>query len=529
MRNFLLRRGFPAGPATDEPRRYRPRPPRAVRVIRWSAAVLAALVVVAAITVPVLWPSDNTCLNQGMTLLEHEGPNGECIGFSDGAYVFDPSLAAVERDIQQEDQRVTAAHPTDYVSVVYLLPISSAGGSILSMGNALEQLRGAFTAQYYANRHDIDGSAPYIQLLIGNDGYQADQWQPATQFIINAVPTQHVAAVAGLGLSLETTQSAIEKLTSAGMPVIGATLTSDTLDNIRNLIRISPANADGVAVAARYIRTLYSRALLVEDQNAGDSYDATLVTGFEKFADAGHRIIGKEIFDTTPISTAAPPADAVDALETRIAQMVPDICDAQPAAVLFGGRGRQLSWLVSDLADRPCLDKPITIVSGDDVTNATIDANVRRGLASGVTVDYAGVAQPDEWSGTSDKSAAFAEGRQGFEIFRDAFVQLFPGGHVLPDGNTMAAYDATLTSIAAIRLTAVARPAPAAVAGELGALQRAHQVLGASGPLSFTADYATSSTGSNPVGKAVPILRLAPDGGAQFVGLQWPDGQPPAS
>jgi hypothetical protein len=76
------------------------------------------------------------------------------------------------------------------------------------------------------------------------------------------------------------------------------------------------------------------------------------------------------------------------------------------------------------------------------------------------------------------------------------------------------------TSVSAIRLTGQAQPPPYAVAGALGALQGAHTVLGASGPLSFVADYRTSATGSNPVDKAIPILRLAPDGASSFVALK---------
>lgn len=186
------------------------------------------------------------------------------------------------------------------------------------------------------------------------------------------------------------------------------------------------------------------------------------------------------------------------------------------------GRGRVAAF-VHEALER----EPITLVTGDDVTDATVDAAMRKGLASGVTVDYAGVAHPDEWTGTADTSRAFADGRQGFDTFHGVFQQLFPGAP-LTDGNTMAAYDATLTSVSAIRLTALPQPAPATVAGELGALQRAHQVLGAGGPLSFTADY-NGAKGSNPVGKAVPILRLAPDGSARFVELQRPGGQPPPS
>ena len=66
-------------------------------------------------------------------------------------------------------------------------------------------------------------------------------------------------------------------------------------------------------------------------------------------------------------------------------------------------------------------------------------------------------------------------------------------------------------------------PAPAdAVANELGALQGVHKVLGSSGPIQFTANYQTSHTGSNPVDKALPILRLQPDGTPRVIAMKWP-------
>ena len=92
----------------------------------------------------------------------------------------------------------------------------------------------------------------------------------------------------------------------------------------------------------------------------------------------------------------------------------------------------------------------------------------------------------------------------------------------------MMAYDATLTSVSAIRLTTLTQPGPDAVTGELGALHGAHTVLGASGPLAFDADYNTSTTGSNPIGKAIPILSLNPDASSRFLALAWPAGQPTA-
>jgi hypothetical protein len=469
------------------------------------------------------------CMNQGANVVARGGPNSECIGVSDGSFVFDPLLASVENDIRQENHQVTAAHPDSYVSVVILLPISADSGSIMSDTNDLEQLRGAYTAQYYANRNDVDGITPYIQLLVGNDGYQANQWSQAVSIIENAATAQHIAAVTGIGVSLATTLDAVKRLTSDNdkMPVFGATITSDDFDNVPDLVRVAPSNKDEISVAVGYIQSLFSRAILVEDQNNRDIYDSTLVSAFQKFSDSTHTIVGREPYDTTyrDLTQSAPAQQAEQTVENRISQMTTDICGAQPAAVLFAGRGGDLAELVSDLGNRPCLNVPITIISGDDVSNMPVTATVRQGLASGVTLDYAGIAHPAEWTGGT--GAAVAEGRQGFATFNTVFQKLFPGAG-LTDGNTMTAYDAAMLGVSAIRLTLMPQPTPKAVDGMLGTLQGAHTVLGASGPLSYVPDYGTSETASNPVGKAIPILRVGPDGIIRFVTLSWPEGEPSA-
>jgi ABC-type branched-subunit amino acid transport system substrate-binding protein len=491
------------------------------------AGVLAGILFASYAAVKHYWfPGTNPCLVRGATVVLHEGDAGACVGLSDGSFDFDPSLAAVDREIRQENQRVTAAHPTAYVSVVLLLPISSGSGSLLSMANALEQVRGAYVAQYRANRGSVEGITPYIQLLIASNGYQANQWSQTDRIIEDAADREHIAAVTGLGLSLDTTESAAKQLTAAGMPVIGATITSDHFDNIRNLIRVAPSNRDAISVAVAYARLGFARGLLIEDENAGDTYDATVVAGFEKFTDTTHQIIGREPYDTTTRDNATSPEVqrlADEQIRNRLSQMAPDICLAQPAVVLFAGRGRDLAYLLDALSNRVCQDKQITIVTGDDVTNIQYSAAVRQSLASNVTVDYSGVANPDEWKGASER--AQRKGLQGFDVFNGLFQKLFPDA-ALSDGNTMMAYDAVLAGVSAIRLTSLPQPPRYAVAGEFSALQGEHIVLGASGPLLFVPDYNHSANGSDPVRKPVPILRLLPGGGSEFVALKWPGGEP---
>jgi hypothetical protein len=520
------------------------RPARSAR--RWfsrltaraKAAVLALCLVVLAAAGFGVYQGATTvfgphpdCLARGANVLRHEGPNAECVGITDGSFKFDPALTGIENQILHENQTITGAHPTDYVSVVMLLPISAASGSILSITNVLEQLRGAYTAQNAMNTTDLGGNGrtPYIQLLIGNDGYQADQWQGTVGIIENAVASAHVVAVAGIGVSLDTTQSAVLNLTAHNIPVFGATITSDSFDNIKDLVRVAPSNSTEVTVALSYIKALYTKAIIVEDQNTGDTYDSTLVTGFEKFADATHHFVDTAPYDTTQrdqAQSASAEQLAEQSVQAQIAQMPGNICvaeDSGPAAVLFAGRGSDLAQLVTDLADRPCATTPITIISGDDVTNMPFSSAVAQGLASGVTVDYVGVANPDEWN--QGTGAAIATDRSAFDVFEQSFSKLFPGGS-LTDGNTMMAYDAVLTAVSAIRLTKQNQPQPYAVADMLGSLQAHDTVLGASGPISFDANYSDSTFASNPFNKPVPVLQLEQNGDARFLKLDWPSGPP---
>ncbi|AEW99289.1 ABC transporter substrate-binding protein [Streptantibioticus cattleyicolor] len=483
---------------------------------------------------PVTELLDPPCMRSGATDVTHRGAGGECIGITDGAFVFDSALGDVERRIREEDEQVVRDHPHNYASVVLLLPISSDKGSIMSMTNAVEQVKGAFTAQYYTNRHSVEGISPYIRLLIGSDGYQANESAAAADVIERAAAREHIAAVSGLGLSLDGTQDTVRRLTARQIPVFGATVTADTFNNIRNFVRVSPGNADNTRAAVDYVAAQYRRAVLVEDENGGDSYDATMVDGFNGLSrHSSLKIVQTETYDTTdrdrPGLSGQARQEAEDVVNTRISQMPVDICAAQPAVVLFGGRGQDLGTLLHALSSA-CLDKPITLISGDDVTNLPDTARLRQDLADGrLTVEYAGVAHPDEWNVSQNSAGPQDEqdGKQGFTVFHTAFEGLFRGDP-LSDGNTMMAYDATLAAVSAIRLTALPQPKPEAVAAELGALHDAHRVLGSTGPLRFTADYRGSDNGSNPVDKAIPILRLRRDGSSEVRTVEWPREHRPA-
>jgi hypothetical protein len=470
--------------------------------------------------------ADATCMNQGVTIVTHQGP--DCVGITDGSYQFDPAsnpaakeLSQVEKAIKAEDARVRTSG-RGYVSIAYLMPISATGG-VEPIKTVAEQLQGAYTAQYYANRNNVEGTAPLIQLLIASSGTQANEYLAADHEIESYVNSQHLVAVAGIGVSLDNTISEVRKLAGAGIPVFGASITSDAFDNIKNMVRSSPSNQATVDAALRFIRSKgMTTAFLIEDTNPSDSYDMTIVNEFRnEYPDHTHHIIAAESYNTTGVTTpSSKPAQEVD---NRIGQMTSDICYANASVVLFAGRGRELATLLTDLGTRPCLNHHITVVTGPDVTDMPFTSGVAQGLSSGVSLYYAGEANPGEWKNNCTSPPAADLGCVGFATFSRAFSKLFKGVSD-NDSNAMMGYDGTLTSIYAIRLAGL-NPTPGGVIGELSALQGTRVVHGASGPISLSANY-LNGQGSNPVGKPVPVLQLTPKGTISFVQLEWPDGTP---
>lgn len=481
----------------------------------------------------------DACARHGATDVVHAGPARECVGITDGSYRFIPGNSAlnqVEADVGRLNHTVVTGHPDDYVSVVMLLPLSPNASSVMLPQDAIDQLRGAYAAQVFANTdHPVD-SSPYIQMLLASNGYQAGQYETTDTIIERDAARRHIVAVDGLGVSLTQTQSAARDLTAAGLPVIGGTVTSDGFDDIAHMVRVASSNADEASAAVAWARRNFAHALLVADTSTSDTYDATLATGFAKF-DSKQRIT-TQTYDSTARDRSGSPS-AEQHVVDQLTPLPGTLCDAQadgPTVVLFAGRGRDLATLIGDMSgDGFACSKHITIVSGDDVTNMPHTQGVAAALGSGrVSLYYVGLASPDEWTtakpdGRSGEGQAIAAGKAGFATFADFFTRSFHGT-VRPNGNSMMGYDTVLTSVYAVRIVVAVskarqQPSAATVVGELARLNNEFTVPGASGPLSFTTN---GPDGSNPVGKPIPVLSYRPDGQSRFVEFDWPAGEPVA-
>jgi ABC-type branched-subunit amino acid transport system substrate-binding protein len=467
-----------------------------------------------------------SCENQGVTDMVRAN-DGECVGVTDGTYLFNPGDAAlvnVEDKIKAEDARVRGTGKS-YVTVAYLMP---AAGGTQTEQTFDQQLEGAYTAQYYSDSGgDVQGTAPLIQLLIATSGVDADEYPVADADLEHDVASQHLVAVAGIAISEDSTLTEVKNLTAAGIPIFGSNLTADDFDNIPDFVRAAPSNSQEVEALLKYIKARFTKAFLIEDTNPDDIYDTSLWTEFRsKFPDRTHTIVGIETYDSKgEISVTDPVGQEVSNI---ISQMTSGICTSGADVVLFGGRGRDMATLISALASRPCLTHPVTIVTGDDASSIQTDGTMAQGLASGVTIYYATESDHGEWADSTgtlmvNGTNEYAQSRQAYLTYLAQVAGQF-GAATAAGADTTIGYDAMLTCISAVHLAGEHTPAgvtTGGVAQELSLMQGSRTVYGASGPIGLSGVYTgAGAQGSNPVGKVVPILRLSPSGQVTFVELQ---------
>jgi hypothetical protein len=505
---------------TDIDEKIRPEPPRPRRY-RWVALVVVGLVLVIAAGMGV-----NTVvhacggLGSGVTEID-----GECVGVTDGSYVFHEAYREVQERIAAENKRVDgivndpAQSPNRAVTVALLNPMTVTETSAFALDEVRNLLEGAYTAQHRANNgRFVEDPDPLIRLMLANEGSNQEQWQPVVDQLVEMKDADApLNAVVGLGNSLRLTELAAKKLSvEHGIPTIGAIVTADQLNytNIPGFVRVAPSNQDYVRSIRAYLqrRPELDSAILVYDSNSGALGDIFV----ESFRDDLTREFGDLIqFADQSFVGKSIPSDANPSL---FAGITTNICAVMPKVVFFAGRKVDLRDFLNSLGSRTCRDTPLTVVTVEadpDVIGGDVALRNQK-----ITVVYADATDPRGW-------VAGAVGTpQNFPAFRQAFENLgFPVEH-LYDGGAISYHDAVLTAVKASRIVARQRldpPGAADVHSQLLNLNTAFPVPGASGTLSFGDRNVRPG---DPAGKPVPVLEVpASDGSSAADGEVFITGE----
>lgn len=476
---------------------WKPRP-------RWL--VRTGLLVVVVLVVGGLWWGVDTLghacggLGSGVTEID-----GECVGVTDGSYVFDPALADIQQKIAAENARVQGSGHT--VTIALLRGMTADDTSPSSITEVRNELEGAYTAQKHVNEPGkLGDNYPLIRLVLANEGTQQDKWYPVVQQLKEMVDDEEpLVAVTGFGSSITNTALGAQELAKYGIPMVASSAAADELNytRIHGFIRIVPSAREYVQSLLGYLqrRPGLDSAVLVYDTNSDDPkspdlFPRSLRNNFR----SDIKILAKDsVLGFTGRSGFS------DAHPDLFNSVIPSLCAVKSKVVLYAGRQRDLFSFVTALEGRLCTDVPITIVTvATDLSAFKSDEAKLRDKK--ITVVYATVSNPRGWaSGVPGTPARFADFRSEFD---DLGLDV---AHI--DGGATTTHDAVLTAVKAIRLAIPASgnsmPKPADVLGQLLNLNNLNTVPGASGELSF--GYRGDESG-NPAGKPIHVLEIPSSG-----------------
>jgi hypothetical protein len=479
----------------------------------WKRLLIVACVVVlvaAGLLVWQWWP--NGC-GSGMRL--NDKTDGECIGITDGSYLFNDASKAtnpdnrnvierindVENRIEAENNAVAA---TDrYVKVALLMPltISKARPPTISLRQILYSLEGSYSALYRANHSSDfgDPSAVKIKLLLANQGSLQDASPDFLNSILKVSQPDHpLVAVIGLGSSLPNTKTAIEYLAQQGIPLVSAEASADSLTNLHLLWSVSPSNTEYVDRLKSFLdhQNVLKSAIIVYDRNP-DLYTHSLAQDYHNQLGKTYIKFPDQPFQGSTLNIIAAP--------DVFAPVVTNLCDAtdDPRTpldmVFYAGRIADFRAFTDALEERTCRQQPLTVLVGA-TGFAEADAYAGTLAMSNIKVVVA----------TSSDSASWGRNQPGTPPGYPAFLAAyhnrgFPDDDLL-DGYAIVHHDALATAAQAIRLAAQGTPThaptPEDVDGQFGRLNLAYVVQGASGTLSFPPE------GGRATGQPIPIEQI---------------------
>ncbi|MFG2605673.1 hypothetical protein ACGFT2_19335 [Streptomyces sp. NPDC048514] len=467
--------------------------------------------------------------------------DGQCIGVSDGASAdaFLPGLAKVSRGIEKENDR--AERTGLYATVALMLPMTPATEP--EKRQVANEVKGAYLAQYEANHSRKWGALrPAIRLVLANPGRDYAHWRPVTDTLVamSRDPGEHLRAVTGFNLSVDSTGLALHSLTAGqGIPVVGGPLTADDLSNepgekererYPGMVRIVPTNTEQATALVRYGRaTSAGDSVLVVDGRPGDTYNASLAAAFRKAV----TIPTKNRVFTSP--GPEEPGDTAD----QFAQMLPAVCDTGARNIYFAGRPLHLRIFLSAMAQSPCARQNYKVITGSGASTVALqldgkdwqdlDARDSRNRLK-VVVQYAAPGHPDAWRdrGLTGAARAFyapaGQEMTRLERLNSELGEDMGGAVRWTDSRAMTSHDSVYTAVQEIkkayRTGSDAVPSLAAVARQGANLYSVNGVAGSTGMICL-------DNNGSPYNKAVAVVSLDPASrDVRFDALAWPMRKP---
>jgi len=304
----------------------------------------------------------------------------DCVGYTDGSFVFHPSLEAVQERIEaQNDLAVSGKEP--YVTVVYFGQMSFRKDDSRTAG-VKGELMGLAVRQYHHNRYAPEG-VPRIRLLIANAGYRWEHGAAVAEWIGQRISEDDIVAAVGFGQSMETTRETIRKLSGYALPMVSSTATYDYIGTLEE------AGEEGggegkedfysdffFPTAPSNSRVADQTAELVAAGRVGGEVRNVLALAYTAEAELYGPHLAKEFIRALE-SRDGSVRGRVDGYSdvAELGSVVDDICrdGYQPDLVYYAGRSPDFGYFLDELnASSGCIEK-VTVLASDDIAQYVAD------------------------------------------------------------------------------------------------------------------------------------------------------------
>ncbi|WP_435107278.1 ABC transporter substrate-binding protein [Nocardiopsis synnemataformans] len=471
---------------------------------RWWKLVVPALALLLLVPVALYWDVF-TCGGPGSGVRLSEG---QCVGVTDGSYVYHEEYAEVQAAIARENARVEEEADGHVVRIAFLGTLTFGDVSPMDPVRMVRSLEGAHTAQMRANHTPHFGDqSPAIQLHLANMGGQQESWEPVVDELVAMAGDEEnpLVAVIGMGVSVSSTRDVAARLDVHGIPMVSAAVTADGLAHPETpgLMRVAPSNTEYVRALRAYLDGLEEmpRASLVYDANEPDLFVASLREAYEN--QLGVYITGHPQ-EYTGTTVGDPPHAGLFKTVTL------NVCASDTDTVLFAGRAPDLKEFLASLASRGCQARPFRVLFAAIGLTVLDDEEMMGYLDDGdITLVYASAVDPRWSAGQAPEDAP-----PHYASFMNAFHEYIGGDDptVFNNGYALVNHDAFTVAASAVRMTngmdlGGGPPTAEEVGSQLMLLNSAHEVRAGGGILGYSDEY-----GGEAVGRYVPVVELPLEG-----------------